>query len=90
MKLVKNGDITLTIDSNGAPIFLKPVRCQQTVLCIKHHKFSDLQIFKALLTNFFWLLLSPKHIVMVINSPIKIKVYFITKPNVIEPAGSFL
>ena len=29
MKLVKNSDITLTVDGNGVPIFFEPVRSQQ-------------------------------------------------------------
>ena len=32
MKLVKNSDITLTVDGNGVPIFFEPVSSQQTVL----------------------------------------------------------
>ena len=63
MKLVNNDDVALTIDGNGAPIFLEPVRSRQIVLCIEHHKCGDLWTFEAL---FFF----PKHIVMVINSPI--------------------
>ena len=51
---------------------------------------SDLRTFEALLTDFFWLLVSPKHIVVVINSPIQMKLCFITKPNVIESAGSLV
>ena len=52
MKLVKNSDITLTVDGNGAPIFFEPVRSQQTVLCIEGHKRSDLRTFEVLLTYF--------------------------------------
>ena len=54
MKLVKNSDITLTVDGNGVPIFFEPVRSQQTVLCVKDHKRSDLRTFEVLLTDFFW------------------------------------
>ena len=60
------------------------------MLCIECHKCSDLLTFEALLTDFFWVLFSPKHIVVVINSPIKTKVYFISKPIVIELTGSLL
>ena len=47
MKLVKGDDIMLTVDGNGASIFLEPVRSQQTVLCILHHRCSDLWTFEA-------------------------------------------
>ena len=43
MKLVKNSDITLTVNGNGVPIFFEPVRFQQTVLCIgRQPKRTDL------------------------------------------------
>ena len=90
MKLVKNSDVTLTVDGNGAPIFFEPARSQQTMLCIEGHKRNDLRIFEVLLTDFFQATFSPKHVVVVINRPIEMKVCFITKPNVIEPAGSLL
>ena len=90
MKLVKNGDIALIVDDNSALIFLEAVRFQQIVLCIERHECSDLQTFEALLTDFFWLFFFLKHIVVVINSPIKMIVRFSNKPNVIEPAGSLL
>ena len=54
MKLVKNSDTTLTVDGNDVPIFIEPVRSQQTVLCIEGHKRSDLRTFEVLLTDFFW------------------------------------
>ena len=69
MKLVKNSDITLTVDGNGAPIFFEPVKSQQTVLCIEGHKYSDFRTFEALLTassgllspqnTWLWLLTAP-------------------------------
>ena len=90
MKFVKNSDTTFTVDGNGAPIFFKPIRSQQTVLCIEGHKRSDLQTFEVLLTDFFRALLSLKHVVVVIYHPIGIRVCFIIKPNVIEPSGSLL
>ena len=82
--------MTLTADGNGAPIFFEPVRSQQTVLCIEGNKRSDLWTFEVLLTDFFWATFSSKHAVVVINRPIEIKVYFITKPSVIETVGSLL
>ena len=51
MKLVKNSDITLTVDGNGVPIFFEPVMSQQTVLCIEGHKRMT---FEVLLTDFLW------------------------------------
>ena len=44
----------------------------------------------ALLIDFLWLLFFVKHVVVFINSAIKMKVCFITKLNVIELAMSFL
>ena len=89
MKLVKNSDIMLTVNGNGVPIFFEPVRSQQTMLCIEGHKRSYSRTFEVLLTDFFQATFSPKHVVVVINRPIKMKVCFTIKPNVIEPAGSF-
>ena len=47
MKLVKNSDITLTVENNGAPHFLRtskvPAKCA-----------LGLRIFEVLLTDFFW------------------------------------
>ena len=54
MKLVKNSDITLTVDGNGVPIFFEPVKSQQNVLCIESHKLSDLRTVEVLLPSFFW------------------------------------
>ena len=88
MKLVKNSDITLTVDGNGEPNFFEPMRSQQTVLCIEGHKPSDPRAFEVLLIDFFRATFSLKHLAVVINRPIEMKVCFITKPNVIEPAGS--
>ena len=90
MKLVKNSNITLTVDGNGAPMFFESVRSQQTVLCIEGHKRSNLLTFEVLLTDFFRDTFSLIHVIVVINRPIEIKVCFITEPNVIEPAGSLL
>ena len=90
MKLVKNSHIKLTVGGNGAPIFFEPVRSQQTVLCIEGHKRSDHRNFEVLFTDFFRATFSPKHVVVVINRSIKMKVNFITETNVIEPAGSLL
>ena len=53
MKLVKNSDITLTVDGNGVPIFFEPVKSQQNVLCIESHKLIDLRTVEVLLPNFF-------------------------------------
>ena len=90
MKMVKNSNITLTVDGNVVPIFFEPVRSQQIVLCIEDHKLSEFQTFEVLLIDFFRDTFSPKHVVVFIDRPIKIKVCFITKPDVIEPAGSLL
>ena len=90
MKLVKNSDITLTADGNGAPIFFEPVRSQQTVLCNGGHKRSDLRTFKVLHTDFFRAAFPLNHVVVVINRPIEMKMCFITKPKVIKPARSLL
>ena len=90
MKLVKNSDITLTADGNGVPIFFEPARSQQIVLCIEGYKRSDLWTFEVLLTDFFRAIFSSKRVVVVINSPTEMKVCFIIKPNVIEPAKSLL
>ena len=62
MELVKNSDITLTVDGNGVPIFFEPVRSQQTVRCIEGHKRNDLWTFEVLLTNFFWATFDPEEI----------------------------
>ena len=90
MELVKNSDTMLTVDGNGALIFFEPIRSQQTKLCIEGHKRSDFWTFEVLLTDFFCPTFSPKHVVVVINHPIEMNVCFITKQNVIEPAGSLL
>ena len=90
MKLVKNSDITLTADGNGAPIFFEPVRSQQTVLCNEGHKRIELRTFKVLHTDFFRATFSLNHAIVVINRRIEMKMCFITKPNVIEPARSLL
>ena len=69
MKLVKNSDITLTVDGDGVFIFFKPVRSEQTMLCVEGHKRSDLRAFEVLLADFFRDTFSPKHFVVVINRP---------------------
>ena len=90
MKLVKNSDITLTVDGNDASIFFETVRFQQTVLCIEGYKRCDLRTFEVLLTDFFQATFSPKYVVVVIKRPIEMKVCFITKSKVIEPAKTML
>ena len=74
MKLVKNSDIWITVDGNDTPIFLEPVSSQQTVLCIEGYRRSNLRTFGMLLTDFFGPTFSPKHVVVVINRPIEMKV----------------
>jgi len=71
-------------------IFFEPVWFQKAMLCIEGHKCSDLRTLRALFTDFFCTTFSPKHIVVVINRPIEMKVFFNTKPNVTEPARSSL